>query len=66
MLLIACVNFSDISLLFVVEGKVDECIALLKTVVKLCKSVFWKIDVRSTAGVGFAVVAELAAAAVDS
>ncbi len=63
--LIACVNFSDISLLLVVGAGVVEFNAFAKTVVKLCKNVFCKIDVKSTEGVGFVVV-ELAAAAVDN
>ncbi len=46
---------------------VVEFNAFAKTVVKLCKIVFCKIDVKSTEGVGFVVVAvELAAAAVDN
>lgn len=39
MLLIACVNFSEISLLFVVVGNVVDCIAFVNAVVKLCRIV---------------------------
>jgi hypothetical protein len=49
----------------VVGAGVVEFNAFAKTVVKLCKNVFCKIDVKSTEGVGFVVV-ELAAAAVDN
>jgi hypothetical protein len=50
-----------------VGAGVVEFNAFAKTVVKLCKIVFCKIDVKSTEGVGFVVVAvELAAAAVDN
>ncbi len=59
------VDFSNVSLLLIVVCGV-EFNALAKAVVKLCKSVFWKIDVKSTDGVGFVVVVELAAAAVDN
>ncbi len=61
--LIACVSFSDISVLFAVDCGVEDN-ALVKAV-KLCNSVLCKIDVISTDGVGFVVV-ELTVAAVDN
>ena len=60
-MLIACVNFSVISVLFgvgVTVGGADALSALVNTVVKLCKSVLWKIDEKSIEGAAVVVVAD--------
>jgi len=67
--LFACIDFSNISVLLIIGCGVGFN-ALAKTVVKLCRSVFCKMYVKSTDGVGFIVVVVvavvLAAAAVDN